>query len=84
MLGNALIITVIREKIKVKLALAISTGARTILADEIMQTPLLAVLKTIKACLCNQKWSHIYLIFYCMTSFDYVLMKIIFNFADFI
>ena len=56
MLGNALIITVIREKIKVKLALAISTGARTILADEIMQTPLLAVLKTIKACLCNQKW----------------------------
>ena len=56
MLGNALIITVIREKIKVKLALAISTGARTTLADEIMQTPLLAVLKTIKACLCNQKW----------------------------
>ena len=56
MLGNALIITVIREKIKVKLALAISTGARTTLADEIMQTPLLAVLKKIKACLFNQKW----------------------------
>ena len=56
MLGNALIITVIREKIKVKLALAIPTGARTTLADEIMQTPLLVVLKTIKACLCNQKW----------------------------
>ena len=56
MLGNALIITVIREKIKVKLALAISTGARTTLADEIMQTPLLVVLKTIEACLCNQKW----------------------------
>ena len=56
MLGNVLIITVIREKIKVKLALAIPTGARTTLADEIMQTLLLVALKTIKACLCNQNW----------------------------
>ena len=48
MLSNCLIIPVAREKIKVKLALAIPTGAPTILADEMIQTPLLVALKTIK------------------------------------
>ena len=48
MLSNILIIPVFREKIKLKLALAITTGATAILADEIIQTPLLAALKTIK------------------------------------
>ena len=47
-LSNFLIIPVDREKIKVKLALAILTGAPTTLADEIIQTPLLAELKAIK------------------------------------
>ena len=46
--SNFLTIPVVREKIKVKLALAIPTGAPTTLADEIIQTPLLVALKTIK------------------------------------
>ena len=41
MLSNLLIISVVREQIKVKLALAILTGAPTTLADEMIQTPLL-------------------------------------------
>ena len=48
MLSNFLIIAVVREKLKVKLALAISTGAPTTLADEMIQTPLPVALKTIK------------------------------------
>ena len=48
MLSNVLIIPVAREKIKVKLALAILTGAPTTLADKIIQTPLLVALKIIK------------------------------------
>ena len=48
MLSNCLIIPVAREKTKVKLALAIPTGAPTILADEIIQTQLLVALKTTK------------------------------------
>ena len=46
--SNFLTIPVVREKIKVKLALAIPTGAPTTLADEMIQTPLLFALKTIK------------------------------------
>ena len=48
MLCNFLIIPVVREKIKVKLALAIPTGAPTILVNEIIDTPPLVALKTIK------------------------------------
>ena len=48
MLSNFLIIRVVREKIKAKLALAIPNGAPTTLADELIQTPLLVALKTIK------------------------------------
>ena len=48
MLSNILIIPVVREKIKVKLALAIPTGAPIILVNEIIDTPLLVALKTIK------------------------------------
>ena len=47
MLINLLIIPVVREKIKVRLALAIPAGAPTTLANEIIQTPLLVALKTI-------------------------------------
>ena len=48
LLSNILIIPVIREKIKVKLALAIRTGAAATLTDKMIQTPLLVALKTIK------------------------------------
>ena len=37
-----------KEKIKVKLALAIPTGAPTVLANEMIDTPPLVALKTIK------------------------------------
>ena len=47
-LSNFFTIPVIREKIKVKLALAISAGAPTTFADEMTQTPLLFALKAIK------------------------------------
>ena len=41
-------IPVVRKKIKVRLALAVPTGTPTILVNEIIDTPLLAALKTIK------------------------------------
>ena len=46
--NNFLVISVVREKIKVKLALAIRTGAPTILVNEQMDTPQVVALKTIK------------------------------------
>ena len=46
--SNFLTIPVVREKIRVKLALAIPTGAPTILVNEIIGTPLLVAVKTIK------------------------------------
>ena len=46
--SNFLTIPVVREKIKVKLALAIPTGAPTILVNEIIDAPLVVALKTIK------------------------------------
>ena len=70
MLSNFLIIPVVREKIKVKLALAIPTGAPTILVNEIIDTPPLMHLKQLKLGQYNQKQQHIYLIFYCMIFFD--------------
>ena len=48
MLNNFLIIPVAREKIKVKLALAAPAGTPATLANEMIQTPLLVALKTIK------------------------------------
>ena len=39
MLSNFLIIPVVKEKIKVKLALAIPTGAPTMLVKEMIDTP---------------------------------------------
>ena len=53
--SNFLTIPVVREKNKVRLALAVPTGAPAILVNEIIDTPLLVVLKTIKICLYNQK-----------------------------
>ena len=47
-LSNFLTIPVAREKIRVKIALAILTGAPTILVNEIIDTPQLVALKTIK------------------------------------
>ena len=48
MLSNFLIIPVVREKIKVKLALAIPAGAPITLENEIIDTPRLVALNTIK------------------------------------
>ena len=48
MLNNFLIIHVIREKIKARLALTTPAGAPTMLANKMIQTPLLVTLKTIK------------------------------------
>ena len=45
MLSNFLIIPVVTRKIKIRLALAIPTGAPTTLTNEIIQTPPLAALK---------------------------------------
>ena len=46
--SNFLTIPIVREKIKVKLALAIPAGAPRILVNEIIDTPPVAALKTIK------------------------------------
>ena len=46
--SNFLTIPVVREKIKVKIALAIPTGAPKIIVNEIIDTPPLIALKTIK------------------------------------
>ena len=47
-LSNFLIINVVREKIRVTLALAIPTGVSTVLVREMINTLPLAALKTIK------------------------------------
>ena len=65
-----LVIPVVREKNKVKLALAIPTGAPIILVNEQINTPPVVALKTIKILSSNQKQLHICLIFYCMIAFD--------------
>ena len=64
-----LIIPVVREKIRVKLAPAIPTGATTTFTEEIIQTPHLLCLKQFKLYLCNQKQLHVCLIFYCIIFF---------------
>ena len=46
--NNFLVIPVVREQIKVKLAFAIPTGAPTILENEQIDTPPVVALKTIK------------------------------------
>ena len=46
--NNFLVIPVVREKIKVKLALAIPTGASTVVVNAVIDTPPVVVLKTIK------------------------------------
>ena len=48
-LSNFLTIPVVREKDKVRLGLAIATGAPTILVNKITDIPPLVALKTIKA-----------------------------------
>ena len=48
MLNKNLTIPVVRENIKVKLALAIPTGAPTMLINEQIDTPPVVALKTIK------------------------------------
>ena len=47
-LSNFLIVSVVREKNRVKLALAIPAGAPTMLVKEMVDTPSLVAFKTIK------------------------------------
>ena len=49
--SNFFIISVVREKIKVRLALAIPTGVPAILVNKIFDTPSAVAFKTIKASL---------------------------------
>ena len=49
MFSNALTISVVREKNEGRLTLAISTGATSILVNEIIDTLPLVALKTVKA-----------------------------------
>ena len=48
MLSNFFIIPVVKQSIKVKLVVAIPTGAPTILVKEMIDTPVAIALKTIK------------------------------------
>ena len=48
MLSNLVIIPVVKEKINIKLALAILTGALATLAEKMIQTPLLVATKIMK------------------------------------
>ena len=68
MLSNFFIIPVVREKIRVKRAPAIPTGAPTTLTEDTY-----FYLKQLKLYLCNQKQQHIYLIFYYIIFFDLFL-----------
>ena len=70
MLINFWTIPVVREKIRVKLALATGTGAPATLVSKMMNTSPLVALKQLKLCLYSQKQQHIYLIFYYMIFFD--------------
>ena len=49
MFNNFIVIPVAREKKKARLALAILTGAPTIVVNEIIDNPPIVALKTIKA-----------------------------------
>ena len=53
--NNFLTIPVVIEKLKVKLALAIPTGAPIVFVNEIIDIHHLLHLKQLKLCLCNQK-----------------------------
>ena len=59
MLSIFWIIPVVRDKIKVKLGLAIPTGPLTMLVKQMIDTPPLFALKTFKICLRTQKQQHI-------------------------
>ena len=48
MLSNFLTIPVVREKLRIKFAFAIPTGAPTTLVNKMIDTPLLVSRKTIK------------------------------------
>ena len=48
MLSNFFVIPVVKQNIKVKLVVAIPTGAPTILVKEMIDTPVAIALKTIK------------------------------------
>ena len=69
-LSNFLIIPVVSEKIKVKLAIAIPTGAPTMLVNEMIDTTPLVSLKTINTLPMQSKAVTYLLNFYCIMFFD--------------
>ena len=60
---------VVKEKAKLKLGLAIPTGAPVMLEKEIIDIPPLVADKSIKAWSYNQKEQSIYLVFYLLFLF---------------
>ena len=60
--SNLLVIPVVREKKRVKLALLIPTGAPTMLVNEQIDLLQFLHLKQLKFCLCNRKQLHICLV----------------------
>ena len=68
MLSSFFIIPVVREKISVKLAPAFPTGAPTTLTEEIIQSPQLVALKTIKI-LTTQSKAATYLLHFLLHDF---------------
>ena len=54
MLSNFLTIPIVREKIKIKLALAIPAGAPTTLVNGQISAPPVVAFNQLKLCLCNQ------------------------------
>ena len=70
MLSNFLIIPVVKEKIKVKCALAIPTRALTMLVNEMIDTPPVVVLKTAKIVSMQSKTVTYLLNFLCIILLD--------------
>ena len=68
-LSNYFIISVVKEKLKVKLALTIPTGAPITVVKEITDTPPLVAEKTITILSMESNVAIYLLIFYCLTFF---------------
>ena len=75
MLSNFLIIPIVREKIKAKLAFVIPTGAPTTLVNEMIDTPPFVALKVIKS-LSMQPKAATYLPNFLMQSFFWLISSI--------
>ena len=73
-------IPVVKEKIKVKLALTIPTELPIVLVNEIIDTPLVVALKTINILPMSSKTVTYLLNFYCILLLISIINKTIFQF----